>query len=468
MSRRTGVLLLFIVAAFGAAPISDTASTPAPAQWLAYGHDAQISNFVRVSGLTTASARRLRVAWQQTLDGPIVASPLYARGALYVETEAGSVYALRPRNGTVLWKRAFGAVAANECGSWGFSSTGAIDSKNGTLYAIGGDGHLHGLALANGHERPGWPLAVTAAHFDGEYVWGGLRRLGRTLYVPVASYCDAPGSDGHLANGRVVAVDLDRHTVTATFDPVPGDQNLGGIWGWGGLSVDPSGKALYAGVGNSHVFDKSCGCYLDTVGYGNALVKLSPRLRVLAWNRPKPVADTGDADLGTTPVLFRPSGCPPLAAGNGKIGRMFVWDRDRLSRGPRFSVPLADGMVAFVGQPSYSPALRMVFDSHAVVWHNGKKVGDGVVAYSIDSRCRFHRRWLTSVGNGEEPPPLVAGGVVFAPGGGRGGFTAIDARTGKYLWRLRTVWGTISPPIAAGGRIFAGDLGGTVRAFAPR
>jgi outer membrane protein assembly factor BamB len=468
VSRRTGLLLLLVMAALGAASVSDTASTPGPAQWLSYGHDAQLSNFVRVSGLTTASARRLRVAWQQKLDGPIVASPLYARGALFVETEAGSVYALRPGNGSVLWKRAFGAVAAHECGTWGFSSTGAIDSKNGTLYAIGGDGHLHALALANGRERPGWPLAITAAHFDGEYVWGGLRRLGRTLYVPVASYCDAPGSDGHLANGRVVAVDLDRHRVTSTFDPVPGDQNLGGIWGWGGVSVDPSGKALYAGVGNSHVFDKSCGCYLDTVGYGNALVKLSPRLRVLAWNRPKPVADVGDADLGTTPLLFRPSGCPPLAAGNGKIGRLFVWDRNRLGRGPRFSVSLADGMVAFVGQPSYSPTLRMVFDSHAVVRHNGKKVGDGVVAYSIDSRCRFHRRWLTSVGNGQEPAPLVAGAIVFAPGGDRGGFTAIDARTGKYLWRLRTASGTISPPIAAGGRIFAGDLGGTVRAFAPR
>jgi outer membrane protein assembly factor BamB len=62
----------------------------------------------------------------------------------------------------------------------------------------------------------------------------------------------------------------------------------------------------------------------------------------------------------------------------------------------------------------------------------------------------------------------VAGDVIFAPGGDRGGFTALDARTGRYLWRLSTIAATISPPIAAEGRIFAGDYGGTLRAFAPR
>jgi outer membrane protein assembly factor BamB len=110
----------------------------------------------------------------------------------------------------------------------------------------------------------------------------------------------------------------------------------------------------------------------------------------------------------------------------------------------------------------------MIFDSHTAMAINGKRVGDGVVALSVDAQCRFHQRWLTKVGVGQEPPPLVVGNVVFAPGGDGGGFTALDARTGKHLWSLKTAWGTIAPPIAAEHRIFTGDLGGFVRAFAPR
>lgn len=283
----------------------------------------------------------------------------------------------------------------------------------------------------------------------------------------VASYCDYPGSDGHLADGRLVAVDVDRRRVVATFDPVPGDGNLGGIWGWGGVSVEPGGRALYTGVGNSHVFDPTCNCYVDTSWYGDAMVKLTPGLRVVSWNRPKEFTSEGDFDFGSAPLLFRPPGCPPLAAGNGKIGWLYVWNRNKLARGPRFATALGDGRAPFIGQPAYSRRLRMIFDSATRVFRDGRKIGDGVVAYSIDKRCRFHLRWLTTVGVGAEPPPLVVGDVVVAAGGDRGGFSALNARNGKYLWRMATTNATISPVIAAGGLILAGDYGGTLRAFAP-
>lgn len=468
-----GAAAVAVLAVLGGVVVGSVRSTtavkpPLPTQWLAYGHDAQLTNFVRMPSLTVSAARKLAVAWQERLDGPIVGSPLYAKGTLFVETEAGSVYALRPSKGTVRWRRTFGAVDTPSCGSWGFTSTGAIDLRSGALYVIGGDGYVHALGLADGRERAGWPVAVTAAHSDGEYVWGGLRLLKKTLYVGVGSYCDVPGSDGHLANGRLVGINVDRHRVSATFDPVPGDQNLGGIWGWGGVSADTNGKALFTGIGNSQVLSPSCDCDVDTAGYGDAMVALTPGLRPIASNRPKPVLATGDYDLGTAPLLFQPPGCPPLAAGNGKIGWLFVWNRRHLAHGTRFRVALGDGIASFVGQPSYSPSLHTIFESHVLLKRSGKKIGDGIAAYTVDAHCRFHRKWLTSVGVGEEPPPLVAGGVVFAPGGDRGGFTALDARTGKSLWRLKTINATISPPIAAGGFIFAGDYGGTLRAFAPR
>jgi outer membrane protein assembly factor BamB len=459
-----GLLLVCVLVAF---PAASSSSPPSP-RWLSYGHDGQLTNFVRLPGLSSKTAKRLRLIWRKALDGPIIASPLYAENTLYVETEAGSVYALRPSDGAVLWRRALGVVATRDCGTWGLTSTGAIDVARDVLYAVSADGHLHALILGTGRERPGWPVAITSAHADGEYVWGGLRLLGDTVYVPVASYCDVPGSDGHVADGRLVAVDTRRGRVTTTFDPVPGDSNLGGIWGWGGVSVDPSGKTLWAGIGNSHVYDPGCSCYTDTAGLGDSMVKLTPGLRLLDWYRPKALPPTGDLDFGSAPLLFQPARCPPLAAANNKNGWMYLWNRNRLHHGPRRGFGgLGDGLAAFVGQPSYSPPLRMIFESHVFVTRGGEKIGDGIDSFYVDRHCRLQRRWLTSVGNGQMPPPLIVGDVVFAAGGEAGGYTALDARTGKPRWRFATASATISPAIGAGSRIFAGDLAGVLRAFAP-
>jgi outer membrane protein assembly factor BamB len=471
-----GALILLLVV--GAAPSSANrgqAQTPAKS-WLAYGHDAQLTNFVRLPGFTSATAKRLRQAWTKKLDGQIIASPLYlsggqgglprSSGAVFVATEGGSLYALKPSTGTVLWKRTFGTVVpAAECESWGISSSPAIDLKRRVIYVISADGWLHALDLATGAEKPGWPVAVTVERNDAEYVWGGLRLLGNTLYVVVASYCDAPTAEGIGVNGRIAAIDVLRAQQVGVFDSVEGDQNLGGMWGWGGVSVDPKGRGLFVGVGNSHVFDSGCNCYVDDAGYGNAMVKLSPSLRVLGWHRPPSIPRTEDSDFGSAPLLIQPPGCPPLAIANNKNGIMYVWNRDLLGKGTRMSLLLGGGP-GFVGQPSYSPDLKMMFEGHAAIAQNGRQIGDGVAAFTIDSKCRFHLRWKRRVGFGNEPPPLIVGDVVFAPGGDAGGFTALAARTGRVLWRFPTHGRTYSPPIAAGGRIFGGDLDGVIHAFA--
>jgi len=462
--RRTGLglLLLCVLVSF---PAASSSSPPSP-RWLSYGHDGQLTNFVRLPGVSSKTAKKLRLRWSKTLDGPIIASPLYANGTLYVATEAGSVYALQPSNGATRWRRTVGVVTTQSCGTWGLTSTGAIDLARDVLYAISSDGLLHALSLSNGSERRGWPVSITGAHADGEYVWGGLRLLRSTLYVPVASYCDVPGSDGHLANGRLVAVDVAHARLAGTFDPVAGDGNLGGIWGWGGVSVDPTGKALWTGVGNSHVWDPACSCFTENAGYGNSMVKLTPGLRALGSYRPKDLPDELDLDFGGAPLLFQPKGCKPFAAANNKNGWMYVWHQARLKLGPRYSFGLGDGIAAFVGQPSYSPALRMIFESHVFDTRGGKKIGDGIEGFTVNKHCGIARSWLTSVGQGQMPPPLVLGDVVFAAGGETGGYTVLDGRTGKPLWHFATTGATLAPAIAAGSRIFAGDFSGKLRAFA--
>jgi outer membrane protein assembly factor BamB len=431
--------------------------------WTAYGHDAQLTNFVSSRVLTPKTAPRLRRVWSRRLDGSIVASPLVAPGSpatVVVATEGGSVVALAASTGKQLWRRSLGTVAAAKCGTFGISSTGAIDLARGRVYVIGASGELHALSLATGEEAPGWPVRLIE-RTRYEYVWGGLRLSGKRLYVPVASYCDVADDDGVSAEGRLVAVDVDDPTHMETFDPVPGYGNLGGIWGYGGVSLEPGGGVVYTAIGNSQ------GSGVDTDGYGDQVVALSPDLsKVLDSNVPATVPDTGDFDFGAAPVLFQPPGCPPLAAANNKDGDLYVWNRRRLSAGPIAAIRLGDDSTAFLAQPSWSPRTKLLYVAGAALTVPNVDHPKGVVALRVRSGCRFARAWTALTGFGNQPPPIVVGDVVLADGGDGGDVFALDARTGRRLWRASTRSVPVGAPLVyAAGTLVAGDAKGTVYAF---
>jgi outer membrane protein assembly factor BamB len=446
-------------------PTPKQAPATAATDWLAYGRDAQLTNQSPQPALTPDAARSLQRLWSTKLDGPVIASPLYANGTVFAATENGSVYALDSRDGSVRWQQALGKVKAADCGSWGISSTGAIDLQRGLLYVANADGNLYALDLATGAIAAGYPLALTSrAAF--EYVWGGLRLVGSRLYVPFASYCDEPDADGHYADGRLVAVNVNGPSVAAVFDSVPGPFNMGGPWGFGGVSVEPDASALWTALGNSREVDPACDCLVDDAGYGNSVVELDPStLGVLAAERPGDISKTGDQDFGAAPLLFDIPGCGKFAAANNKDGELYVWRRDALSQGPAFSLGIgtASGW-PFVAEPSWSADSRTLYDASTNVVVDGVSKGDGVVALSFDTSCAVHQAWQTVTGSGTQPPPIVLGDVLFAAGGS-GGWSALDAKTGSVLWHFDTAMPTLAPPIAADGRIFAGTYGGELDAF---
>jgi outer membrane protein assembly factor BamB len=458
----TALLAMFLLAgaaggARGAAPRANDGD------WLSYGHDNRLDNAVISPTLRPSTVPDLHEQWRAQLDDTVVASPLYAGGVLYVATQGGSVYALSARDGHVLWQQATGTTPA--CGAtFGISSTGAIDPVRRLLYEIGADGKLHAFDLASGAEAAGFPVDLIPSP-STQYVWGGLRIVGDTLYVPFASYCDEIGPGDTLADGGIYGVDLSNPASHTTFDAVPGDGNGGGVWGYGGVSAEPDGSFLYAGVGNSHVFDATCNCDRDNAPFGDRLVKLTPDLQVVESNYPPGIDPQGDQDFGSAPLLFQPHGCPPLAAANNKDGLLYIWDRTNIPPGPRTSFIVSDGEAAFVGQPSWSSRLQTLFDAEARVPTTDPKTGDGVVAIKARyAECRFFELWRTAIGQGNQAPPIVVAGVVFA-GGGSDGLYALEGRTGAVLWSQPTdEEPTYSPLIEAHRTLFA-PVGDGIRAY---
>lgn len=472
--RRVAVLTL-AAALLGAAPAARAAGPTV--LWGSYGGDDQLTNHVGRGKLTPATARSLAQTWRQKVDGPVLASPLLAqdvlvdgapRTLLYVSSEAGSVYALDSSTGLVVWKRELGAFEADaNCGTLGISATGAIDGGRGLLYVVNADGALYALDLATGDSPDGWPLQLLDRPRT-EYVWGGLRIAADRLLVPVASYCDQPDEHGDPAEGGVLGVDLATRTVVTRFDSVPGPANLGGVWGWGGTSVEPDGSAIYTAIGNSDVQDPGCDCKVDDAGFGDSVVRLTADLEPIDSNRPPDVPTVHDYDFGAAPLLFQPAGCEPLAAANNKDGELYVWRRLDLAAGPIFAAPIGTTSGApFVGQPSWSPDRGLLLDAGTQVAPNGVAIGDGITAFSVDAACEFHDVWQTATGSGTQPPPVIVGDVVFAAGGAGTFFTALALANGNGLWRFDTGTATQTPPIATGDAVYTADGDGVVRAFAP-
>ena len=456
------------------------------ADWPRYGGGDLATNHVpaaAAAGLSSQTVRDIVTRWSVNVGGRFVASPLYAEtvtfgnareNAIFVATNAGTVAALRAADGTVLWKRQVSAATlVPPCGiTYGISSTPVLDRSRARLYTIGSDGLLHALSLATGEEAAGWPLRIVE-HTGAEYVWGGLTLRGNRLYVPVASFCDKPDQDGFVADGRLVAVDVIDPRIVAALDVTEGPNNMAGIWGYAGVTIDPDTGHLWTATGNGFVFDPECGgCLVETAGYAEAVLELDADLNVVAWNRPEDVAIVEDSGFGAAPLLFQPAGCPPLAAANAKNGKTYIWSREDLAAGPLWSARVGPGELgaSFLAQPSYSPELGMFFISAARDYDElgAIRTFDAVVGFKVGPRCELPERptWTApGVGRGPKSPPLIVDDLVFVPGGFDRNAFALDARTGEVLWTVGLPGAVLAPIAYAGDEVLVADSAGNLHAF---
>ena len=347
-----------------------------------------------------------------------------------------------------------------------------LDRSRGRLYTIGSDGLLHALSLATGEEINGWPVRIVQLT-GSEYVWSGLTLRGNRLYVPVASFCDKPDPDGYVADGRLVAVDVLDPRIVASLDITEGPNNMGGIWGYAGVTIDPDTGHLWTATGNGFVFDPECGgCLVETAGYAEAVLELDADLNVVDWNRPEDVNIVEDSGFGAAPLLFQPPGCPPLAAANAKNGRTYIWSRENLGAGPLWSARVGPGELgaSFLAQPSYSPELGMFFISAARDYdeQGAIRTFDAVVGFKVGPRCELPERptWTApGVGRGPKSPPLIVDDLVFVPGGFDRNAFALDATTGEVLWTVGLPGAVLAPISFAGDEVLIADSAGNLHAF---
>lgn len=465
---------ILLAALLSAAPC---ASAPAGTDWTTFGGNMQREGFnAHESVLTKAAVPQLTEHWEQNLNGPLLTQPTVARGIataqgkldlVFAANMYGGVFALNADTGAKIWKTKLADVQT-DCpdfqssqGFFGVAGTPTLDLPNNRMLVVDGVGMLHALDLGSGQDDAGFPIQILDSTNQGvSFVYGSPTLSGSTLYVATSGVCDSPPSQG-----EVIAVDLNAPRVTGHwFVTGQGGPSGGGIWGFGGVSLEPDGSSLYAATGNA---------YSSPANYPNAerVVQLSPDLQVLAADAPS--LGGSDTDFGATPLVFDPPGCPPMLAAMNKIGKLFVYDRTQIGNGPIQTLQIVQdgsGNGNFIGIPAYDPATEAIYFGSPI---NNPPYHHGLVALSVGSDCRLSLRWNRRIGlNTVDPqnpmiPPMIAHGVVWYADGDASRLAAFGANGGRPLWNSGSTiaGGIFTSPTVANGQVFVAAFNHLLYAF---
>jgi hypothetical protein len=466
--------------------------TPVPAKppsfndWPTYGYDNRHDGFnPNSSAITPASLAQLHLAWQADLGDyntqtqPIVATNVAGHQAvLIVGGGSGAVSGYDALSGALLWRRQLGqqrfTCSDGTAGWFGIGGTAVYDPASKSVYVaddqnqvVNGPSQLLVYRLDAGTGAGATAVNLTPSPLPGELDFSHTALTlssNGLLYAGTGSTCDIS-----FWRGSIIAMDtqsLSLNTFYTTYG-LGGNYSGGGVWSWGGVSIDDSGN-VYAGVGNADTSPASPTPSFTTatseqVGYAEHVVKLSANLStVLGANYPGFTFDnnaSNDLDFSGTPILFQPIGCHLLSASQGKSGQLIIYDTQAISQPSaplaRFQFSVSSSEAAYIGNPGYSPVTGLLYAT--VNSQQGGSIrppglvaidASGCGAPSIVWSAQFGPDSFAYGANPRSAPTATFGGVVLvgtpctpmsdgtcgAPGGASGGAVwAIDARLGTVL-----------------------------------
>jgi alcohol dehydrogenase (cytochrome c) len=509
-----------------------------PGNWLMYSGTFDGTRHSALDEINRQTVGALRLKWVYQLasgDDPVEATPLVVDGIMYVTEPPSSVLALDAATGRLLWKYQRTLLGAVRQCCWNTNQGVAVF---GTRVYVGTlDAHLVALDGATG--KVAWDVEV-AKPVDGYSIKSAPLAVNDKIVIGVAGgefgvrgFVDA--YDSHTGN-RVWRF----HTTPGPGEP--GHETwVGDSWRTGGGptwlvgSFDPELNLLYWGVGNPAPAFGGVNRQGDNL-YTESVVALDLATGGLRWYFQFTPHDEHDWDANQIPVLVDRT----IAGVKRKLmlwanrnGFFYVLDRETgqfLHAQPFVKQTWAKGLTPegrpiLASEPATSPRGTLVWPGHGATnfwspsyspitdlyyvhaherpsiyvsgsaaapaagafFENGKaeaaaggtgailalrpETGDQAWTYALEAGAVLtfsHGGLLSTRGN-----------VVFG-GSGEGRFVALDAQTGKELWRTELGSAIFAAPItfrsdgtqlltiAAGRNLFTFELPLTAASHRPK
>jgi alcohol dehydrogenase (cytochrome c) len=274
-------------------------------EWLTYSGSFDGQRYTRLAQITPANVAHLRARWIKQFDigqQNIEATPIVVDGIIFIAADAGHVLALNAKAGDVIWQYTR-AIPANLPLAFGPVNRGLAVS-GGTIFFGTSDGYLVALNAADGKVM--WETLV-ASPSDGYSITGAPLAVNHFVIVGVG------GSEFGI-RGFLAAYDVSSGQQLWKFYTIPGAGDVGhetwendawrtgggGTWVTG--SYDPSTDLLYWGVANpspDFLGDVRPGDNLFT----NSAIALHASTGKLAWYYQFTPHDEHDWDAAQTPIL---------------------------------------------------------------------------------------------------------------------------------------------------------------------
>jgi outer membrane protein assembly factor BamB len=434
-----------------------------PGDWDMWGYNQQRTGFnPNETTLSPATVPGLHLQWQFPYAATSDNAPVFASDVevgqtptdiVYAGDRTGEFYAIDAATGSVLWSHDLGTIATACFGTLGATSTAFIDRSTNLIYAVGGSGALYAMDLGTGAVQAGWPVQIT--QFPNEYVWSALAEENGELYAPVASGCDRGGT----YYGRIARVNAASATVDANFYVTDGPTtgvSGGGVWGWGGVSIDSTTGDVFEASGNG-VPVKPYEHFL----YAESVARLGSDLTLKASNYPGLVGN--DVDFGSTPILFTArKSCGQQLFVMNKDGEVLLYSADDIASGPVDEAQVSSKEL--IGVAAYSPA------DHRIYMGNSADSADGVykrglLAFRVGTDCKLRLSWNRRYKiRGPSASPVSANGVLYWGNGSGDTLTAFDLATRRPIWSQSFDDGPMTEPIVVGGHVYV-SVGDSLYAF---
>jgi alcohol dehydrogenase (cytochrome c) len=442
-----------------------------PDRWLTYSGSYDGHRFSSNNQITPANAGRLRLLWMRQYSTPepfIETSPLVVGGYMFVSVPPNRVEALDAKTGNLIW--AYDRVLPEHLSvCCGYANRG-LAVLGSTLFLGTLDAHLVALDIKTG--AVSWDVAI-ADYAAGYSITGAPLALKNLVITGVAG-----GEYG--IRGFIEARDARTGKEVWRFDTIPqpgqpgADTWAGDGWKTGGGptwltgSFDPDANLIYWPTGNpspNYEGEARAGDNLFT----NSVVALDADHGTLRWYFQFMPHDVFDWDATEIIVLFDgiiAGKRQPLLAQANRNGFLYVLDRAtgllRLAQ-PFGKQTWADG-VDSLGRPVVSPAAHPTTAGTSIYPAVGGAANWMSPSYSPLTGLLYIpvRDWGGIFYKGHaayRPGELFTGGFFqhFTDVPAQGAVRALKAVTGEVQWEYRNPASSVGGLLSTGGGIVFGS-----------
>jgi polyvinyl alcohol dehydrogenase (cytochrome) len=404
------------------------------------------SNTVDETAISPTNVSKLKVKWVATTSGDVSAKAAVVNGVVYFPDWGGNIWALNAATGKAIWH--------NQISAYGLPAKTVSRTSpaviNGILY-IGTQKDANLLALNAATGKLMWktqldshPLAVitgSPAVFDG------------MVFIGVASSEESAAESATYKccsfRGSVVAVDAMTGKIDWQTSTVPEGYTGGAVWGSNPV-VNAARKLVYIGTGNNYSKSKDP-AYTKCIAAGGtepkclspddhveSLMALDMTTGAVKWANRR----VGDDDWNGACLIGDKPGTGNCPKGAGP-------DSDFGGAGPNeFSIP-GVGQVIGAGQKNGVYTV-LDADNGKLIW--AKSVGPGSVLGGMEwGTATDGRRIYAAISNFDKEKYKA---------GDAGSWAALNKATGAIEWQVPDPNGTvdIGPMSVSNGVVYAGSM----------